>query len=199
MVFTSLLADASRSWWTFLLRGILAVLFSAVAFVWPGLTLAVLVIFWGAFALVDGIVAIVAGARARWWAVLGFGLLGVAAGLVALFMPGITALALILVIAAWAVVRGILEIAAAIRLRKELTGEWVLILGGAASVLLGILMFLFPGAGAVALVWLVALHAFIAGVVLIALAFRLRRIRSDNRTMRVDLGEETPSGPGVKA
>ena len=140
-----------------------------------------------------------AGARSRWWSVLLFGLVGIGAGLIALFMPGITALALILVIAAWAVLRGVLEIAAAIRLRRELTGEWLLILGGVASVALGILMFVYPAAGALAVVWLIALQAFVAGVVLILLAFRLRGVRTLRPATRVDLGEETPSGPGIKA
>ena len=198
MPYVSMLAEVAGSWWTFLLRGIAAVLFAIAAFVWPGLTLTVLVLFWGAFALVDGVVAIAAGARARWWSVLFLGVIGVLAGLVALFMPGITALALVLVIASWAVLRGILEIAAAMRLRRELTGEWLLVLGGAASVVLGILMFLFPGAGALAVVWLIGLQALIAGIVLIALAFRLRGLRTDHR-LRVDLGGATPPGPGVQA
>jgi uncharacterized membrane protein HdeD (DUF308 family) len=106
-----------------------------------------------------------------------FGVLGIAAGVYALFQPGITALVLLFVIAAWAVLRGVLEIAAAIALRKELTHEWLLVVSGALSIAIGLAMFAFPGAGAVALVWLIAIQALAAGVLLIALAFRLRAFR----------------------
>lgn len=129
---------------------------------------------WGLFAIADGIAAIVGGAKSRWWAVVIWGVVGVLAGGVALFMPGITALALLMVVAAWAIVRGIFEIVAAIRLRKEITGEWFLILSGLVSIALGAFMFLFPGAGALALIWVIGLHAFVVGVLLILLAFRLR-------------------------
>ena len=194
---TSILAGAARSWWTLLLRAILTVLFGVMAFVWPVATLAALVLLWGAFALVDGIFAIIVGARSRWWSVLVFGIFGVAAGLTALFMPGITALALLMVVAVWAMVRGVFEIVAAIRLRKELTDEWLLILGGLASIGFGILMVMFPGAGALALVWLIGLQALIAGAFLFALAFRLRSIDT-RRPVRMDLGDEPPS-PGIRA
>jgi len=145
-----------------------------MAFFWPLATLSALVLLWGAFALVDGIFAIVVGARSRWWSVLVFGAVGVLAGLVTLFLPGITALALLIVVGAWAIARGVFEIVAAIRLRRELTGEWILIVSGIASIGLGALMMLFPGAGALALVWLIGLQALVAGVLMVALAFRLR-------------------------
>lgn len=193
-----MLAAVAGSWWTFLLRGIAAVLLAIAAFLWPGLTLTVLVLFWGAFALVEGVVAVAAGARTRWWPVVVLGAIGILAGLVALFMPGLTALALVLVIAVWAVLRGVLDIAAAIRLRRELTGEWLLILGGVASVVLGILIVIYPAAGALAVVWLIGLQALTLGIVLIALAFRLRSFRT-GRTVRVDLGDEPPPRPGVQA
>jgi uncharacterized membrane protein HdeD (DUF308 family) len=198
MTYMPFLADAARNWWMVLIRGIAAVLFGVMAFLWPGLTLAVLVLLWGAFALVDGIVAIVAGAQARWWSVLIFGLFGIAAGLVALFLPGVTALALLMIVAAWAIVRGIFEIVAAIRLRRELTGEWLLVLAGAASIAFGVLMVVFPMAGALAVIWLIGLQAIIAGAFMIALSFRLRRARVQPRPARADLGE-TPSGPGIRA
>ena len=196
MANTSILANAARSWWTLLLRGILAVLFGVMAFVWPAATLAALVLLWGAFALVDGVFAIITGAKARWWSVLVFGVFGVAAGLIAMFMPGITALALLMVVAVWAMVRGAFEIVAAIRLRKELSDEWLLILGGLASIAFGVLMVMFPGAGALALVWLIGLQALIAGAFLFALAFRLRSV--DKRPMRIELGDEPPA-PGIRA
>lgn len=194
----SRLVSAASNWWTLLLRGILAVLFALMAFMRPGITLAALVLVWGAFAIVDGLFAIVAGARSRWWAVLVWGILGVAAGLIALFMPGITALALLMLVAAWAIIRGIFEIVAAIRLRREITGEWLLILAGFASVAFGVLMILFPGAGALALVWLIGLQALFAGVLLFALAFRLRQHHRHSRAMPIDLGD-TSRGPGVRA
>lgn len=199
MAYIPVLADAARNWWTFLLRGLVAVLFAVMAFLWPGLTLAALVLVWGAFAFVDGIFAIVSGVRSRWWAFVFFGVLGVLAGLVALFMPGVTALALLLVIAAWAIVRGVFEIVAAIRLRKEIRGEWMLVLAGVASVGLGVLMILFPDAGALAVVWLIGLQALLAGVLMFALALRLRRLNRDGRPVRIELDDQGISGPSVRA
>ncbi len=176
MAFDVLLVSAGRNWWTLLIRGIVAVIFALMAFFWPLTTLSVLVLLWGAFAIVDGVFAIVAGARTRWWSVLLFGVLGVLAGLVALLLPGITALVLLIVIGAWAIARGIFEIVAAIRLRRELTGEWILVVSGIVSIALGSLMVLFPGAGALALVWLIGLQALVAGMLMLALAFRLRQL-----------------------
>jgi uncharacterized membrane protein HdeD (DUF308 family) len=198
MIHTPLLVGASRHWWVLALRGVAAVLFAICAFIWPGLTLAVLVVLWGAFAFVDGIFAVVSGASTRWWSLLLLGILGIVAGLIALFMPGITAFVLLIVIASWAIVRGSLEIAAAIQLRKELTGEWLLILAGVASIVFGILILLFPASGALAVVWLIGLQALVIGILEIALAFRLRRIHKEGGPVRVDLGE-APSGPGVGA
>ena len=199
MELLSVLAGTARNWWILALRGLVDVLFAFCAFIWPGLTLGVLVILWGAFAIVDGILAIVTGAGSRLWSLLIFGLLGIVAGLIALFMPGITALALLMVIAAWAIVRGVLDIVAAIRLRKELTNEWLLILGGAASIAFGVLIVLFPGSGALAVVWLIGLQALLTGILLLGLAFRLRRLHKEGGPVRVDLTGETPSGPGIGA
>lgn len=199
MVVMPILAGVARNWWILALRGLLAVLFAFCAFMWPGLTLGVLVLLWGAFAIVDGVVAIAAGASSRWWSQLLFGVLGVAAGVIALFMPGVTAFALLMVIAAWAIVRGVFEIVAAIRLRKELTGEWLLILAGAASVVFGVLMVMYPAAGALAVVWLIGLQALVAGILLFALAFRLRGISRDVGALRADLEGDTPSGPRIGA
>lgn len=164
------------NWWMLALRGLFAVLFAVCAFIWPGLTLGVLVLLWGAFALVDGVLAIVVGARTRWWSLVVVGLVGVAAGVFTLFQPGITALALLMVIAVWAILRGTFEIAAAIRLRRELTNEWMLILSGAASLLFGVLVLLFPGAGALSVVWLIGAYALVVGALLLGLAFRLREM-----------------------
>jgi uncharacterized membrane protein HdeD (DUF308 family) len=173
----------ARNWWAVALRGLFAVLFGFAALAWPGITLAALVALFGAYALVDGLFAIVsavvnAGRQPRWWALLLEGLLGVAAGIAAFVWPGITALVLLYVIAAWAIVTGIFEIVAAIRLRREIRGEWLLALGGLASVLFGLSLIVFPVAGALTVVWLIGAYALVFGVLLLVLAFRLRGMRN---------------------
>lgn len=169
----------AKNWWLLLLRGIAAIIFGVLAFVWPGLTLLTLILFYGAFALVDGVLAIIAaitgGAPApRWWLAI-VGLLGIAAGLLTFLMPGLSALVLLLFIAGWAIATGIFQIVGAIRLRKEIDNEWLLILTGVISVLFGIGMMLAPGAGALALVWVIGTYAIISGALLVALAFRLKK------------------------
>ena len=167
-------------WWLLLLRGIAAILFGVLAFIWPGLTLVTLVLMFGAFALVDG--AIVLGAAfsgaakpmPSWWLVL-VGLLGIAAGIVTFLWPGMSAILLILFIGAWAVAHGIFEIVGAIQLRKEIENEWMLILGGIISVIFGIIVLIAPGAGALALVWWIAIYSIVFGVMFVAFALRLRR------------------------
>lgn len=166
------------SWWALVLRGIAAILFGVLAFVWPAITLTALVFLWGAYALVDGAFAIAAGIKIhgenkRWWVLLLEGILSVAAGVLAFAIPGITALVLLILIAAWAIVTGVFEIAAAIQLRKYITGEWMLVLAGIASVLFGALLFLNPTAGALAVVWLIGAYAIVFGVLLVALGIRL--------------------------
>jgi uncharacterized membrane protein HdeD (DUF308 family) len=180
----------ARNWWALVLRGLAAILFGVLAFAWPGITLFVLVLFFGAYMLVDGIFAIVAAVRAageedRWWLLLVQGILGVLAGLVAIFWPGLTALALLYFIAAWAIVTGIMEIVAAIRLRREIEGEWALALSGALSVLFGVLLVVLPApAGLLSLVWLVGAYAVATGVLLLILAFRVRSEASKEATAR---------------
>ena len=170
----------SRNWWLVALRGLAAIVFGVLAFVWPAITLWALVLLFGAYMLVDGIFAIVAAVRAagreaRWWLLLIEGVLGVLAGLVAAFWPCLTALALLYFIAAWAIVSGILEIAGAIRLRREIEGEWALGLSGALSLLFGVLLVVIPApAGLLSLVWLIGAYALAFGVLLLVLAFRLR-------------------------
>lgn len=161
-------------WWAMALRGALAVLFGVVIFVWPGISLAVLVLLFGAYVLLDGIFAIVAGGRTHTWPLLVVGLLGVAAGIITFLWPGITALVLLYIIAFAAIFRGIFEITAAIQWRRVLVNEWLLILGGLVSLIFGVLLLVFPGAGALAVVWLIGAYAVIFGIVLIILAFRLR-------------------------
>jgi uncharacterized membrane protein HdeD (DUF308 family) len=178
----TLLHTLGRHWWLVALRGVASILFGILAWLWPGLTVIVLVAIWGAYALFDGVFALVAGIRARdqrggkpMWALVIVGLLGIAAGVLTFLWPGITALALLMFIAAWAIVTGVFEIIAAIRLRKEIENEWWLGLSGALSVLFGILLVANPGAGAVALIWLIAAFAIVFGVMLVMLSLRLKR------------------------
>lgn len=172
-------AELARNWWLLLVRGVLAIIFGVLAFAWPGLTLAVLVLLFGAYALVDGIFALVTGLvrigrQERWWLMVLEGIAGIVAGLITFFYPGMTAVLLLYFIAAWALVTGVLEIVAAIRLRREIENEWWLGLAGVASVIFGILLFLQPAAGALAVVWLIGGYAILFGVLLIFLAFRVR-------------------------
>jgi uncharacterized membrane protein HdeD (DUF308 family) len=171
----------ARNWWLLLLRGLCAILFGILAFVWPGVTLFTLVLFYGAYALVDGLLAIGAAvmggaAGSRWWLAI-VGILGVGVGLLTFFWPGMTALALLFFIAAWAITSGVMHIIGAIQLRKEIDNEWLLILGGILSVLFGLILIVQPGAGALALLFLIAAVAIAYGAVLVSLAFRLRSHR----------------------
>ena len=171
----------ARNWWALALRGVLGMVFGVFTFVAPAAALAVLVLLFGAYALVDGAFNIVAALRdARgdrgWWALLLSGVAGVVAGLIAFAAPAFTALVLLYVIAAWAVVTGALEIAAAIRLRRHISGEWLLALNGALSIVFGGLVMVAPVIGALAVVLLVGAYAFVSGLLLVALGFRLRGV-----------------------
>ena len=174
----------ARHWWAIALRGLAAIIFGILAFAMPGVTLTVLVLLFGAYALVDGIFNLIAAVSGRsgqqsWWMLLLEGLVSVAAGLVTFFMPGLTALTLVYVISAWAIITGVLEVVAAIRLRKEITNEWWLVLSGVLSIVFGGLVAAFPGAGALALVFWIGAYAVVFGAMLVALGFRLRRRHSD--------------------
>ena len=178
-----LLHGLADNWWLFLIRGIAAIIFGILALVWPGVTLVTLMLFYGAFALVDGVSALAAAITGNvsvaplWWLAI-VGLLGITAGILTFLWPGITALLLLLFIAGWSIAMGVFQIIGAVRLRKDIDNEWLLILSGALSVLFGIVLFLMPGAGALALIWLIAFYAILFGVVTLAFAFRLRRHRS---------------------
>jgi uncharacterized membrane protein HdeD (DUF308 family) len=170
----------ARNWWALLIRGIAAVIFGVLAFAWPGATIFAIVILFGAYALVDGIFAIVAAVRAaqsheRWWPFLLEGIVGVAIAAITYFEPHVTAFALYFTIAAWAFLTGILEIAAAIQLRKQIANEVWLIVGGIFSLLFGILMVWRPLAGAVAVIWVIGAYAIMFGFAMIALSLRLRK------------------------
>jgi uncharacterized membrane protein HdeD (DUF308 family) len=172
IVFTS-------SWWSLVLRGIAAILFGVLAFIWPHITLTALVFLFGAYALVDGAFAIAAGIRShgenkRWWMLLLEGLLSLAAGVIAFLVPAITAWALLILIAAWAIGTGVFQIVAAIQLRKQITGEWLLVLAGIFSLIFGFALLFNPTAGALAVVWLIGVYSIIFGVLLVALGVKLK-------------------------
>jgi uncharacterized membrane protein HdeD (DUF308 family) len=176
---TAMLGDLGRNWGWVALRGVVAVLFGIFAFVWPGKTLAAVVLVFGAFALADGILSLIAAFKVRdqgkpFWSLVIVGLLGIAAGAATFFWPGMTALLLVTFIGAWAFVMGIFEIVAAIRLRKEIEGEWLLGLSGLLSVLFGLFVLFQPGAGALALIWVIGAYALFFGCLLIVLAFKLK-------------------------
>lgn len=161
-----------------IIRGILGVVVGVLAFVWPGITIAALVIIFGAYAIIDGVTNLLLGftktPQRRSWAQIVQGIVGIVAGVLTFIWPAITALVLVMFIAAWAIVTGIFEIVAAIRLRKVITGEWLLVLSGLMSLAFGILAFAFPLAGAVGIAWVLGFYTAASGIVLIALGVRLR-------------------------
>lgn len=170
------------NWWALLFRGIAAVLFGLAALFWPGKTLFVLIIFFGAYALVDGAFAIVAGIRAgsgpRRWLLTAEGVLSAVAGLIVLAWPGISALVMLYVIAFWAIFSGVLRIVEAISLRREIDNEWTMALSGALSIVLGLILAALPGVGLLSLVWLIGIFALGVGATLIGLAFKVRGHRA---------------------
>jgi uncharacterized membrane protein HdeD (DUF308 family) len=179
-----MLASLARNWWVVLFRGICAVLFGIVAFACPGITLASLVIVYGVYAIIDGWSAIAIGLSddadgVPWWQMILVGVLSIVAGVLTFQWPGITAVALLAVIAAWSIVRGIVEIVAAIRLRTVIDNEWLLILSGACSIAFGAILVVRPGAGALAVVWIIGSYAIVFGLLTTALAFKLRSLNTD--------------------
>jgi uncharacterized membrane protein HdeD (DUF308 family) len=170
----------ARNWWALGLRGLCGLLFGAAIFVWPGISLFALVLLFGVYTLLDGVCTMASTLRSdrrdkRWWLFLLQGIGGIIVGIIAFIWPGITALALIYLIAAWAIVTGIFEVVAAVQLRKEIEGEWLLGLSGIASVVFGGLLVAFPGAGALAVLWIIGAYAILFGILLMILAFRLRQ------------------------
>jgi uncharacterized membrane protein HdeD (DUF308 family) len=182
-----------RYWWLVVLRGVAAVIFGVLALVWPDITLFVLVIMFGAYAFVDGLftlgTAFFGDRRGRRGWLIVEGIAGIVIGLITFFWPSATALALLWLIAAWALITGVLEIAAAIRLRKEIRGEWLLALAGVLSVVVGILLVIWPTTGALAVVFLIGIYAVAFGVALVFLGFHLRTLR----------GTRAPAAPGRPA
>ena len=170
----------AKNWWSLLLRGIAAIVFAVITVAAPGITVRAIVLLFGAYALVDGILSIVGAIRAarsheRWGVLVLEGVAGIVAAAVTVVWPIVTTLALVAVVAAWALITGALEIVAAIKLRRLIANEWLLALSGVLSLILGILLIAMPFAGALALALWIGAYAFVFGCLLIALAFRLRK------------------------
>jgi len=171
-----MLQTLTANWWALALRGLVAVLFGLLTFFLPGITLVTLVLLFGAYALVDGVFNVIAFFRvaSHQWALLVEGVVGIIAGVLTFAWPAITAIALLYLIAFWAILTGIFEIVAGIRLRKTIANEWLLLLMGAVSLLFGLLILFAPGTGALAIVLWIGAYALVFGIFLLALAFRLR-------------------------
>jgi uncharacterized membrane protein HdeD (DUF308 family) len=175
-----MLEQMGRHWWTLALRGVLAIVFGLIALFHPGAAITALAFILGIYLLLDGIFALIASFRFshqdnRWIALLLEGLFGIIIGLLTVFHPLVLAVAIIYLIAAWAIVTGIFEIIAAVQLRRVIAGEWALLLTGIVSLLLGILLIAHPGAGLLASAWLLGIYALIFGVLMVILSLRLRR------------------------
>ena len=180
---SALLGALAENWWLLLLRGLAAIAFGVIAFFWPGITLVALTYLWGAYALVDGVVAIWAAFSAsgddagpRWWLGLS-GIVSILAGIVAFVYPGLTALVLLVVIAVWAIIIGVLQLYAAMQLRKVINNEWWLILSGLLSIAFGAVLIAWPGTGALAVIWTIAWFAVFFGCMFVGLAFELKKFK----------------------
>jgi uncharacterized membrane protein HdeD (DUF308 family) len=179
-----MLEKISRNWWMFALRGLVAIIFGILALIWHEQVLKALVLVFGAFALVNGIMTVFTGLSsapyfARWWVLLLEGLAGVFCGLMGIFMPDITTRALMYLIAAWVLFTGISEIAVAIQFRSVLKDEWMLVLGGLLSIVFGGLLVVFPAAGAVSMTWMIGFYAIFFGSSEMIFAFRLHGLRRE--------------------
>lgn len=184
--------EIARWWWTYIIRGLVAVAFGVLAFLAPPWGIAVLVALFGAWALVDGVTGLVGGIRSRgrdrsWWLSILEGIVGIVAGVFAFLFPAQAAVALIFIIAAWAIITGVFEIVAAVRLREQIQGEFWLGLAGVASILYGVVIYLFPAAGALSIVWLIGSFAIAFGAFLLILGWRLRGI---NELARIDAAHD---------
>lgn len=179
MMSSAMAGAVARYWWVWLVRGIAAIIFGVLAWLWTGPTIFAIGVLFGAYAFVDGVFALVASVRAaeqhdRWWPLLLEGIVGLVIAGITFWDIRVTLLALYFTIAAWAFLTGIFEIAAAVQLRQHIANEIWLVIGGIASILFGALMIWFPLAGALAIVWIIGAYAIIFGALMIAFAFRLR-------------------------
>jgi uncharacterized membrane protein HdeD (DUF308 family) len=177
----SLLRSLANNWWVLLLRGLAGIGFGVVAFMWPGITLVSMILLFGVFAAVGGVLEIIAAIRGgtmlpRWWLAMA-GVIALGAAAITFLDPHVTALILIYIIGGWAFIHGIFEIIGAIRIRKMIRNEWALILSGVLSALFGIMVMLRPGAGALGLVWMIGAIAFVTGILFTYFAFKLRRLK----------------------
>ncbi|CAM3619992.1 HdeD family acid-resistance protein [Bordetella sputigena] len=174
-----------QAWWILIVRGVVGILFGVVALMWPALTLLFLVALFAAYALIGGVAAVVGVWRARkarhpmgdGWMIVLLGVVAIASGIIALIWPAITALALVLIMGVNALVAGILDISVAVRLRRVIRGAWTLVLAGIVSIIFGVGVIAFPGAGALALIWLISLYAIVTGILLLAMGIQARRSR----------------------
>ena len=169
----------SEVWWLLLLRGLVAILFGVLTWLQPGISLAALVLLFGAYSLADGILGVWAAITERkqhedWWVLLLWGFVGIGVGTLTFLVPGVTALALLFYIAIWAISSGVLQIVVAIHLRREIADEWLLLLAGLASIVFGLLLMLRPAAGALAVLWLISTYAVVFGALLVILSFKAR-------------------------
>lgn len=169
-----------RTWWVLMLRGLVAIVFGVLTWLQPAASATALILVFGAYVFVDGLLGVYAAIKSRhqsrhWWVILLWGLTGVVVGVLTAVNPAVTALVLTLYIGVWALVTGVMEIIAAIRLRQEMEGEWVLVLGGVISVLFGAFVLAQPGAGMMAMLWVLAAYAVVFGVLMVILAFKIRK------------------------
>ncbi len=171
-----------RYWWVLALRGLIAVIFGLAALAWPGLTILVLVAIFGAYALIDGIIAVVISLQERnslrrWWVLLLEGIVGILIGIATFLWPGVTAIALLSLIAVWAIITGIFEVAEAFSGHGTVGQEWAIGIAGILSILLGILLIAQPGAGLLTIALFIGIYAIIFGIMLIIRAFQFRSVR----------------------
>ena len=172
----------TQNWWAIALRGLVALLFGIATFMWPGITLWVLVTLFGAYTLVNGVFAVIEAfsrdvSRERWRPLLFEGIVSLVIGVVTITWPGLTAMGLLYLIAFWAIVTGVFEVITAIRLRHEIRGEWMMALIGVLSVAFGFLLLQFPLSGALSVVLIIGAYAVAIGALMIALGFKLRSLR----------------------
>jgi uncharacterized membrane protein HdeD (DUF308 family) len=183
----------TQNWWALALRGLIAILFGIAAITWPGITLSALVAIFGAYALVDGIFLVFAAFRRGaerqqpWWAYLISGLLGIGIGILTFTWPGLTAVGLLYMIAFWAIAIGFFELMTAIRLRRVVPGEWLDALAGVLMIVFGIFLVMYPGVGALSVVWMIGTFAIALGILMIMLGFKMRSLR--------DTGGRAPQEP----